>query len=134
MQCPYCDNQSIVKNGLFSLQDGSLIQHYLCKACCKRFSHKTGTPMAGLRTSKEIVVTALKMRGEGMGVRASGCVAKTGVSLLKVAFILTVPRHRDPLHELQASVQMASFPIGHPDCCACVGICGSSRGSAIWRR
>ena len=71
MQCPYCDNQSIVKNGLFSLQDGSLIQHYLCKACCKRFSHKTGTPMAGLRTSTEIVVTALKMRGEGMGVRAS---------------------------------------------------------------
>jgi transposase len=27
--------------------------------------------MAGLRTSTEIVVTALKMRGEGMGVRAS---------------------------------------------------------------
>lgn len=71
MQCPYCDNQSIVKNGLFSLQDGSLIQHYLCKACCKPFSHKTSTPMAGLRTSTEIVATALKMLGEGMGVRAS---------------------------------------------------------------
>ena len=50
---------------------GSEIQHHLCKACGKRFSEKTGTPMAGLRTAPEIVAMALRMRGEGMGVRAS---------------------------------------------------------------
>jgi transposase-like protein len=59
------------QNGKYSLQDGSLIQHYRCKACTKRFSEKTGTPMFRLRTPTSIVSIALKMRGEGMGVRAS---------------------------------------------------------------
>lgn len=71
MQCPFCHSQAVVKNGLDSLRDGSQIQHHLCKACDQRFSQKTGTPMAGLRTSTEIVAIALRMRGEGMGVRAS---------------------------------------------------------------
>jgi len=59
------------KNGKYRLQDGSAIQQYLCKACNKRFSDKTGTPMARLRTPTSLVSIALKMRGEGMGVRAS---------------------------------------------------------------
>jgi transposase-like protein len=71
MQCPYCQSQSVVKNGNYSLRDGSEIQHYLCKACGKRFSDKTGTPMSGLGTPSAIVSIGLKMRGEGMGVRAS---------------------------------------------------------------
>jgi len=71
MQCPYCQSQSVVKNGKYSLRDGSEIQHHLCKGCGKRFSDKTGTPMSGLGTPTGIVSLALKMRGEGMGVRAS---------------------------------------------------------------
>ena len=71
MQCPHCNSQSVVKNGKYSLQDGTMIQHYLCRACSKRCSDKTGTPMAGLRTPASIVSIALKMRGDGMGVRAS---------------------------------------------------------------
>lgn len=71
MQCPFCHSQAVVKNGKYSLRDSSQIQHHLCKTCAKRFSQKTGTPMAGLRTSTEIVAIALRMRGEGMGVRAS---------------------------------------------------------------
>jgi transposase-like protein len=71
MQCPHCQSQKVVKNGNYQLQDGSSIQHYLCKTCHKRFSDKTGTPMARLRTPSSIVSIALKMRSEGMGVRAS---------------------------------------------------------------
>jgi transposase-like protein len=71
MQCPFCHIQAVVKNGKYSLRDGSQIQHHLCKACAQRFRQKTGTPMAGLRTSTELVAIALRMRGEGMGVRAS---------------------------------------------------------------
>ena len=71
MQCPHCKSQSVVKNGKYSLRDGTTIQHYLCKDCSKRFSDKTGTPIAGLRTPVAIVSIALKMRGEGMGARAS---------------------------------------------------------------
>jgi transposase-like protein len=48
------------------------MQNYLCKSCSKRFSERTGTPMARLRTPTSTVSIALKMRSEGMGVRASG--------------------------------------------------------------
>ena len=34
----------------------------------------------------------------------SGCVAKTGGSLVKVAFVVTAPRHRHPIHEPQATI------------------------------
>jgi len=34
----------------------------------------------------------------------NGCVAKTGGSLGEVAFILTVPRERYPIHESKAPV------------------------------
>ena len=71
MQCFHCQSQKVTKNGKYCLQDGSAIQHYLCKVCNKRFSDKTGTPMARLRTLTTIVSSAVNMRGEGMGVRAS---------------------------------------------------------------
>lgn len=48
------------------------MQNYLCKNCGKRFSERTGTPMARLRTPTSTVLIALQMRSEGMGVRASG--------------------------------------------------------------
>lgn len=72
MSCPHCQSGHIVKNGTYSLKDGTTVQHFLCKACGKRFSDRTGTPMARLRTASSTVSLALKMRGEGMGVRASG--------------------------------------------------------------
>ena len=71
MQCFHCQSPKVIKNGQYRLQDGNAIQHYLCKACNKRFSNKTGTAMARLRTPTSVVSTALKMRKEGMGVRAS---------------------------------------------------------------
>lgn len=61
----------MVKNGTYGLQDGNRVQHYRCKECGKRFSDKTGTPISRLRTPATTVSIALKMRGEGMGVRAS---------------------------------------------------------------
>ena len=72
MQCPYCESQAVVKNGKYNLKDGRAVQHHLCKDCGKRFSAKTGTPMSRLRTPAEVVAMALKMRSEGLGVRASG--------------------------------------------------------------
>ena len=72
MECPQCQSPKVVKNGKYKLKDKNEIQHYLCKECQKRFSDKTGTPMARLRTTPEVVVNALNMRSEGMGIRASG--------------------------------------------------------------
>jgi hypothetical protein len=50
-----------------------------------------------------------------------GCVAKTGVSLVEVAKVPTVARSTDPVHEPQAPLQVASFPIRHyPVVCSVV--------------
>ena len=60
-----CPSQTIVKNGKDYHQDGKAIQNYLCKGCGKRFNEGTGTPA-------NVVSLALKMKREGMGIRASG--------------------------------------------------------------
>ena len=84
MQCPHCQSQQVVKNGKHHRHDGTAIQNYLCKACRKRFSERTGTPMARLRTPASVVSLALKMRTEGMGIRASGRVLeKYHVSIMR---------------------------------------------------
>jgi transposase-like protein len=72
MQCLECESQQIVKNGKVTLQDGTTVQKYLCKACRKQFNDRTGTPMARLRTASTIVTLAMNVRTEGMGVRATG--------------------------------------------------------------
>ena len=65
MDCPHCQSQTIVKNGKDYHQDGKAIQNYLCNGCGKRFNEGTETPA-------NVVSLALKMRSEGMGIRASG--------------------------------------------------------------
>ncbi len=43
----------------------------------------------------------------------TGCVAKTGDGLVKLAIVPTVSCPTDPVHEPQVPVQMASLPIRH---------------------
>jgi len=62
----------MIKYGSKRLKEGSRLQTYLCKSCNKRSNKRTGSPMARLRTPTETVSLALKMRTEGMGIRASG--------------------------------------------------------------
>jgi len=60
------------------------IQNYLCKGCGKRFNERTGTAMSRLRTPANVVFFALKMRTEGMGIRASGRVLeKSHTSIMR---------------------------------------------------
>ncbi len=83
MNCPDCGH-SAVKNGKDHLQDGTVIQTYRCKACSKRFNQRTGTPMARLRTPTPTVSLALKMRTEGMGIRATGRVLEKSHSTVMI--------------------------------------------------
>jgi hypothetical protein len=60
------------------------VQNYLCKGCGKRFNERTGTAMSMLRTPANVVSFALKMRTEGMGIRASGRVLeKSHTSIMR---------------------------------------------------
>lgn len=84
MECPHCQEQKVVKNGKDYHQDGKVVQNYQCKGCGKRFNERTGTPMSRLRTPANVVSLALKMRTEGMGIRASGRVLeKSHASIMR---------------------------------------------------
>ena len=72
MHCLDCQSEQVVKNGKISLKEHTSVQKYLCKACGRQFNERTGTPMARLRTSSTLVSSAINVRSEGMGVRATG--------------------------------------------------------------
>lgn len=78
--CPYCQSNRVVKKGFFRNQDGTGRQRYLCRDCDKQFSDRTGTPMARLRKPASQVAKVLKMRSEGLGVRATGRVEEVSHS------------------------------------------------------
>lgn len=78
--CPYCQSNQVVKKGFFQNQDGTGRQRYLCRGCDKQFSDRTGTPMARLRKPASQVAKVLKMRSEGLGVRATGRVEEVSHS------------------------------------------------------
>ncbi len=72
MHCPYCSSVQLSLRCKRARQDGLLAQQWLCHDCGKRFNERTGTPLARLRTSVERVERVLKMRSEGIGIRAAG--------------------------------------------------------------
>jgi transposase-like protein len=69
MSCIYCESRTVVKNGK-GQSIGEIIQRYLCNACGRRFNERSGTPIANLQTSTEVISLAMKMRSEGLGMRA----------------------------------------------------------------
>lgn len=71
MNCVYCESQRVVKNGSKKLKTGQVVQGYLCNECGRRFNERSCTPMARLRTPVGKVEMAIKMRGEGLGIRAT---------------------------------------------------------------
>jgi hypothetical protein len=64
----------VVKNGK-KQSGGKSIQR-------KRFNERSGTPIARLRTPVETIAIAMKMRSEGLGIRATGrVIGKSGSSI-----------------------------------------------------
>jgi transposase-like protein len=81
MDCIYCESKRVVKNGKKS-SGGKSIQRYLCNECGKRFNERSGTPIARLRTPVATIAIAMKMRSEGLGIRATGrVIGKSGSSI-----------------------------------------------------
>lgn len=81
MDCPLCKDLAI-KYGTDRLKDGRQTQTYYCRRCHKRFNERTATPMARLRTSKDIVAHALKIRTEGTGIRVTGRIVEKSHSTI----------------------------------------------------
>lgn len=71
MQCPYCQSESTSKRGFSPRRHQEPLQRYICKSCQRLFNERTGTPLAYIHKSADQVERVLKMRSEGMGVRAA---------------------------------------------------------------
>lgn len=82
MDCPYCQSEHVVKKGFNQPIDGPRVQRYLCRDCQSQFNPRSGTPMSGLRQPPEQVAKALKMRSEGMGIRATARVEEVSHSTI----------------------------------------------------
>jgi transposase-like protein len=82
MNCVYCESKRIVKNGKGQGAEQK-IQTYRCNDCGRRFNERSGTPMARLRTAPEVIALAMKVRSEGLGIRATGRVLqKSGTRII----------------------------------------------------
>jgi transposase-like protein len=81
MNCTDCKSERVVRNGK-KQSGGKSIQRYLCNECGRRFNERSGTLIARLRTPVETIAMAMKMRSEGLGVRATGrVIGKSGSSI-----------------------------------------------------
>lgn len=80
MKCVYCESDKVVRNGTKTLKTKQVVQKYLCNNCHRGFNERSGTPMKRLRTPIETVEMALKVRNEGLGVRATGRVVGKSAS------------------------------------------------------
>jgi transposase-like protein len=74
--CVYCQSAQVVRNGSRTNKSTGKLAVFLCKACGKYFSERTGTPLERLRTPPEVIAQALEARNEGTGLRASARLAK----------------------------------------------------------
>jgi transposase-like protein len=75
MNCIYCESTMVVRNGKGKSVD-EFIQRYLCNECGRRFNERSETPIANLQTPVDIFSLAMKMRGEGLGIRATARVVR----------------------------------------------------------
>ena len=76
MNCPYCQSESTSKRGFSPRRHQAPLQRYICKSCGRLFNERTGTPLAHIHKPVEQVERVLRMRSEGMGVRAAARVAE----------------------------------------------------------
>lgn len=62
---------NVVSNGTYRTRSTGRARLFLCRACGKAFSSRTGTAFFGLRTPKRTVLLGLRLLAEGLGLRGT---------------------------------------------------------------
>ena len=62
---------NVVSNGTYRTCSTGKARLFLCRACGKAFSSRTGTAFFGLRTPKQTVLLGLRLLAEGLGLRGT---------------------------------------------------------------
>ncbi|MFQ5791832.1 MAG: IS1 family transposase, partial [Acidobacteriota bacterium] len=62
---------NVVANGTYRTRSTGKARLFLCRACGKAFSSRTGTAFFGLRTRKRTILLGLRLLAEGVGLRGT---------------------------------------------------------------
>jgi len=68
---PACGSRDTTSHGHYETVHNGTRSLRACTSCGAVFSETTGTPMQGIKTPISKVAAALRLRGEGMGLRAT---------------------------------------------------------------
>ena len=69
--CPACGSRDTAGHGRYETVRNGIRSLHACPACGEVFAETTGTPMRGIKAPIGKVAAALRLRGEGMGLRAT---------------------------------------------------------------
>ena len=75
--CPACGSRDTTGHGYYETVHNGTRSLRACTACGEVFSETTGTPMHGIKTPISKVAAALRLRGAGMGLRATARILGT---------------------------------------------------------
>lgn len=64
--CPFCNSESIVRNGSRKTKEGEVRQRFLCRGCKKRF---VLDPLKGFKGNGKIITLALDLYFKGLSLR-----------------------------------------------------------------
>lgn len=70
--CPDCESPELTVHSRYDTQSNGPRCIYQCQCCGVRFSETAGTPMENLKTPLSKIASAIALRSEGMGLRATG--------------------------------------------------------------
>lgn len=71
-QCISCGKNNLVIIGKYQTVNNGVKKLFNCKSCKKSFSETKNTPMEHIKVPLSKVALALKLRNEGLGLRATG--------------------------------------------------------------
>ena len=93
---------NVVSNGTYRTRSTGKARLFLCRACRKAFSSRTGTAFFGLRTPKRRVLLGLRLLAEGLGLRGSARVLQVKLDTVR-GWLAVAAQHCDQVSSLLRS-------------------------------
>lgn len=90
---------NVVSNGTYRTRSTGRARLFLCRACGKAFSSRTGTAFFGLRTPKRTILLGLRLLAEGLGLRGTARVLEVKLDTVR-GWLALAARHCDQVSQL----------------------------------
>jgi len=90
---------NVVSNGTYRTRSTGKARLFLCRACGKAFSSRTGTAFFGLRTPKRTILLGLRLLAEGLGLRGTARVLEVKLDTVR-GWLAMAAQHCDHVSRL----------------------------------